>query len=330
MTKRTTSTVNVPGPIRVAANTLVIVLGVGSVARSAVILTVDPPVPASPAAATIDPEGLGTAQRGVAADRQLRQTFQNPAEFIVGEIILSMDSSGADGGLVLDFYEVADVNATTWMPLGEAIETISLPLTTDLPDTTSRIGFTLTESSLFTLPARNTGTEGYGIEISNLDATTNIGLIRHTNSGTDEFLTGRYYTETGGQSGTGNRDFGVWLLPSSTPPPLLGDTDGDGMVELVDDLNPIRMNYLQVVTMRAQGDLNGDDFVTFADFREWKTGFLMGGGSLADADLNFLSVPEPSVFGLAFIGLAGTARLRFRQRKERLAELVRQQSSKQF
>jgi hypothetical protein len=293
-----------------AAGAVMIALFAGQAARGAVILTADPPVPASPAVVTIDPEGLGTAERGITGTRQLRQTFQNPADFIVGEIVLSLEMTGNDGGLVLDFYEVADVNATTWLPLGEAIETITLPVTTDLPASTMRLGLTLTESSLFSLPGRNTGTEGYGIEISNLDEVMNIGTIHHSNSGTDAFTLGRYYTETGGQSGTGNRDFGVWLLASTAPPPVPGDTDGDGVVELNDDLNPIRMHYLESVTMRSQGDLNGDEFVTFADFREWKTAFLMVGGSLADVDLNFLSesVPEPSSIAMACILLSTLGR----------------------
>jgi hypothetical protein len=207
------------------------------------------------------------------------------------------------------------------MPLGDPIETISLPITTDLPDTTSRLSLMLSESSLFTLPARNTGTEGYGIEISNFDATSNIGLIRHSNSGNDDFPLGRYYTETGGQSGTGTRDFGVWLLASTATAPVLGDTDGDGVVELADDLNPIRMNYLQPVTMRTQGDLNGDDVVTFADFREWKTGFLKGGGSLADIDAKFLSVPEPSAIALALIASVGAVGLGFTRRSSHRTQI---------
>jgi hypothetical protein len=290
-------------PCRVAVGAVMVLLCSGPTASAAVTLGVDPAIPATPAVATIDPEMFVPNQRGVSGTRQLRQTFQNPAEFIVGEIILAMDSSGADGGLVLDFYEVADINAGTWSPLGNAIETIMLPTTTDLPDTTSRIGFTLTESNLFTLPARNTGTEGYGIEISNVDQIANIGNMRHSNSGTNEFALGRYYDENGNAPGGGNRDLGVWLVATTAPPPLAGDTDGDGLVELIDDLNPIRMHYLQSVTMRSQGDLTGDDRVTFADFREWKTAFLMGGGSLADVDVGFLSgsVPEPSTFALAFV-----------------------------
>jgi hypothetical protein len=307
MTKLLTPTDYGPFANWVVAGALLIVLTGGSLASSAVLLMPDPAVPTEAAVATLDPELFVPNQRGVAGTRELRQTFQNPAGFLVGEIILAFDMSGADGGLVLDFYEVADVNATTWMPLGEPIETITLPVTTDLPDTTSRLSLMLTESSLFTLPARNTGTEGYGIEISNVDATSNIGLARHSNSGNDDFPLGRYYTETGGQSGTGTRDLGVWLLASTATAPVPGDTDGDGVVELADDLNPIRMNYLQSVTMRTQGDLNGDDVVTFADFREWKTAFVMGGGSLADVDPSFLSVPEPSAIALALVGFAGAA-----------------------
>jgi hypothetical protein len=324
MTKLLTPIVSDPFANRVAAGALLILLTGGSFASSAVLLMPDPVVPTEAAVATLDPELFVPNQRGVAGTRELRQTFQNAADFLVGEIILSIDTSGADGGLVVDFYEVADVDATTWTPLGDPIETISLPVTTDLPDTTSRLSLVLTESSLFTLPARNTGTEGYGIEISNVDATTNIGLIRHSNSGTDDFPLGRYYTETGGQSGTGTRDFGVWLLASTALPPVLGDTDGDGVVELEDDLNPIRMNYLQPVTMRAQGDLNGDDVVTFADFREWKTGFLMGGGSLADIDPSFPSVPEPSAIALALVGSAGAVWLGFGGRSSSRGQILRQ------
>jgi hypothetical protein len=89
---------------------------------------------------------------------------------------------------------------------------------------------------------------------------------------------------------------------------VLGDTDGDGIVE-AEDLTPIRTNYLQTVTMRSQGDLTGDLMVTFADFRQWKTEYLEanpGGGSLAGVDLGFLNaVPEPSALILVLTGLLG-------------------------
>jgi hypothetical protein len=78
------------------------------------------------------------------------------------------------------------------------------------------------------------------------------------------------------------------------PPPDLGDTDGDGIVEL-EDFEPIRANFRKEVSLRAQGDLVRNNVVDFDDFHEWKTAFLGGGGSLEGVDLGFLgNVPEPT------------------------------------
>ena len=84
--------------------------------------------------------------------------------------------------------------------------------------------------------------------------------------------------------------------------PVPGDTDGDSVVELADDLDPIRANYLQSVTSRTQGDLTGDLFVDFADFRQWKTAYLEAGGSLSGVNLSFLVVPEPTSAWLLMVG----------------------------
>jgi hypothetical protein len=88
------------------------------------------------------------------------------------------------------------------------------------------------------------------------------------------------------------------------PPPLAGDTDNDGMVEL-EDLDPIRTNWRQTGQTRLEGNLSGDTagLVDFADFRQWKTAILAGGGSLTGLDLGFVTVPEPSAFVLAVLGL---------------------------
>jgi len=93
-----------------------------------------------------------------------------------------------------------------------------------------------------------------------------------------------------------------------------GDTDGDGVVELEDDFGPIRDNFRQMVGSRAEGDLVIDGVVDFLDFREWKTAFLGGGGSLAGVDLGFVSsVPEPGTGALTVLAMAllcGGKRLR--------------------
>jgi len=82
-----------------------------------------------------------------------------------------------------------------------------------------------------------------------------------------------------------------------------GDTDGDGVPgEFPDDFEPIRAHFRQNVSMRTDGDLVRDGFIDFKDFREWKTAFLAGGGSLADVDLSFVSnVPEPTSCLLALL-----------------------------
>ena len=52
----------------------------------------------------------------------------------------------------------------------------------------------------------------------------------------------------------------------------------------------------------AQGDLVPNGIVDFDDFRQWKTAFLAGGGSLAGLDLGlFNNIPEPATFVLAFV-----------------------------
>lgn len=85
------------------------------------------------------------------------------------------------------------------------------------------------------------------------------------------------------------------------PPPVAGDTDGDGVVE-PEDLNPIRANWRMTGKTRLQGNLSGDTagLVDFVDFRQWKTAFVGGGGALDGLDLSFAAVPEPSTCMMLF------------------------------
>jgi hypothetical protein len=80
-----------------------------------------------------------------------------------------------------------------------------------------------------------------------------------------------------------------------------GDVDKDDDVDL-NDFNAIRDHFQQSVTMREQGDLNGDGMVDFLDFRQWKTHFPTPNGAASGA------VPEPSSVGLALLAAAGLAR----------------------
>jgi hypothetical protein len=89
------------------------------------------------------------------------------------------------------------------------------------------------------------------------------------------------------------------------PPPLAGDTDGNGIVEPA-DLTPIRTNWRKTGQTRMQGNLSGDTggLVDFADFRQWKTAMVGAGASFDGLDLSFANVPEPSTV-LLLVGCAG-------------------------
>jgi hypothetical protein len=268
----------------------------------------DPAYPSDAVVFTVDPEGKGTAQRGIAATRNLRQTFQVPVTFNVDRIVagINVDNASVTSGLQIRIYEVADVLAN-WAP-GNLIKQFIFPtLPAELgPASTLRMGLTLTGSDIFTLPARNAATEGYGIEFSNNDGVSTFGQLRHTSDGTNYYPGGQYYSES---AAFATRDMGLALAPAPGSGFILGDTDGDGTGgEFPDDFNPIKMNFRKAVTMRSQGDLVPNGIVDFADFREWKAAFLGGRGSLEGIDLGFAaSVPEPATWLLAAIACGALA-----------------------
>lgn len=91
---------------------------------------------------------------------------------------------------------------------------------------------------------------------------------------------------------------------------VLGDTDGDGIVEpatvgdLGDDLGPIVNFFFTNQTDRINGDLVDDDFIDFLDFREWKDNVP---GGVSESVLEYIhsviSVPEPTSGLLSLFGL---------------------------
>jgi hypothetical protein len=251
---------------------------------------------------TVDPEATAApAARNLAADRMLRQTFQVGETFFVGGIMLSFGSGGQDAGVNIAFYEVEDVNADAWAPVGNPLKRLTIPVGFDIPisTATNRMLFTLTGSDSFTLPAILTETGGYGIELSTGDGVTNMGPLRHSNTdggaaeNADDYLFGKFYTESGGQSGPGGRDLGLALIATDIAPPGPGDVDENFVVDLA-DLEIIRMHRREAVAGRPDGDLTGDGFVDVDDFREWKDNYTPPAGTAAN-----IAIPEPASAGLA-------------------------------
>ena len=224
-------------------------------AHAELILEGNPDYPLDANVFTVDPEDKDTNQRGITATRNLRQTFQNPVTFDVGQIVMGInvdDASAATAGLQIRIYEVDDVLAT-WAS-GNLVKEFVFPT---LPaefgaSSTVRLGLTLTGADIFTLPARSTGSTGYGIEYSNNDGVNLLGLLRHTSTAAaseDYYPAGRYLTEGG--AGNANRDTGLALAPPGSGP-IAGDVDGNGQVDLL-DFEPIRANFRKQVLRAHPG-----------------------------------------------------------------------------
>jgi hypothetical protein len=192
-------------------------LGVGEFPSNAQVFTVNPWTAAA------------RANRGLAGERRERQTFKNFTEFEVGQIDISFDVTGGnvpdstnDTGIAVRIFEVDDVNASTWIA-GNLVKELIFPDT--LPGSTEGLRFTLTDADVFTLPARFSGTTGYGLEIStpnSLSTDGNPGVWYFTNDAaiTDPYPDGSFYRDGTGAAGNreaSRRDLGLAMrVPEPT------------------------------------------------------------------------------------------------------------------
>ena len=193
-----------------------LLLGIGG--SQAVTLTagsdLDPLAPVF----TVDPDGERTANpaaRNVAADRNIRQTFVygGPENLLVDDIRLSLNiPDGQTGGLEMRVWRIEDPNSSSISPLGNPlIDLVLADAATPVPSTGDYTQVQLDPNDpnerLVLIANR-----AYAIELSNNDGSTNFASWRHTNaSPTDFYADGKFYTETGGQSGDGTRDAG-WSI----------------------------------------------------------------------------------------------------------------------
>jgi hypothetical protein len=136
----------------------------------------DPTYPSDARLFTTDPESYTPGARDVKDTRLLRQTFQLSRTTEINGIVLSLIANGTDGGIILKFYEVSDINANLWNP-GKLVKTITVAAGVDIPSSSARLGLVLTGSDSFSLPKRNLKGQGYGVEISNANGTRIMELI---------------------------------------------------------------------------------------------------------------------------------------------------------
>ena len=300
----------------------ILVFTASTTTMAAISLTADPPAPGFPEIHVVDSSVFGNIIHTLTEDRQIRQTFQNPSQIDIGEIIMSLNLNGTDGtanegagegGLIIDIYTVEDVNAADWpsaTPSASPIKTWTIPQTTSIPETNGRLSVEFTGADIFSLAARDTGTQGYGIEISNVDGVTNMGGWHVTPADeVDRYTQGVFFREDalGGTVSRDYRDAGLSIFAVGASAPVPGDVTGDNLVG-TDDFDIITQNFRTVVGSRTLGDLTGDGNVNFDDFREWKD----NAPASVLAAVGVASVPEPTSLGLLMssCGLAFLARRR--------------------
>ncbi len=217
---------------------------------------------------TLDPELHSPGGRGINDTRELRQSFQLNEAIDVDEISISVSLNGTAGDLIVRIYELADVTAGTWSA-GNLVRSLVVP--TGGTSSSANIHLALSGADGFVLPARDTGNQGYGIELTQAPGSA-IGSVRHSNTGSDEFAPGNYYTETGNAGSSGGppnttRDLGVSI--SGTPPGEVTDDDMDGLPDLWEDDHFGDANGeatpIELALQDGGGDPDGDGFDNAAE-----------------------------------------------------------------
>lgn len=166
--------------------------------------------PTAPAAETVDVNSLAnTSGRFIKDTRQIRQTFQTDQDIALTGIVLSFDNYSTNLEFTIKFFEVSDIEADTWSAGNQVGSTITVNTGPDTPGATNML-ISLTAGEQFTLAQRNSGVEGYGVELESV-GTADTGSWLHAFDGTD-YAPGRYYKEDGTGQALAN-DMGIALVP---------------------------------------------------------------------------------------------------------------------
>jgi hypothetical protein len=177
---------------------LLLLLIVSSEVNAALITSTAATWPTLPAAETddvltSDPTPGG---RSIANTRQVRQTFQVASDFTPASIVLSAANYG-NTAFTIKIFEVADIVAATWSAGVQVGSTITVSPFGSTTSGTSNIEIALSGAEQFVIPQRNTGSQGYGMELALVNTGDATAFVWQHNLDLSNLAPGRYYTETG-------------------------------------------------------------------------------------------------------------------------------------
>jgi hypothetical protein len=182
---------------------------------AATITDVNATWPASPAVQSVNALAVVHANRGISGTRVNRQSITVAADVTVGAIYLSAANYN-NNAFLIKFFPVPDVNASpldlTGVQVGPTI-TVDAQGAAAAGDRNLRIALTGAEQVTLTAAA---APAGYYMQIELADTASAAAFNWvHANSGTNEYLDGRYRRDDGNQDAT--RDYGLALVAVPEP-----------------------------------------------------------------------------------------------------------------
>jgi hypothetical protein len=182
---------------------------------AATITDVNATWPASPAVQSVNALAVVHANRGISGTRINRQSITVPANVTVGTIYLSAANYN-NTAFLIKFFPVPDVNAS---PLDLTGTQVGPTITVDAQGAAAagdrNLRIALTGAEQVTLPAA-TAPAGYYMQIELADTASAAAFNWvHANSGTNEYLDGRYRRDDGNQDAA--RDYGLALVAVPEP-----------------------------------------------------------------------------------------------------------------
>ena len=168
---------------------------------------------------------VANAARGIANDRNVRQSFYLSSPTTVEQIQIGFDTNDQNAGLQMRVYQVADANSNPWSPIGGPVVDLVLAAydasgtANEVPDVGAATSSNALQIDLgadaFSL---NSGTWAIEFSTDDPNQVSNVGTWQHSNISPNDFYPdGIMYKEDGNISAP-HRDF-VLSINGTIPEP---------------------------------------------------------------------------------------------------------------